>query len=85
MGWDAPEAEYYDDGDQYALEHRKQNPVKDMGHGATCNHCNDAIIADYEKEVPGRNNKSFRYGSSKHGAQWILPKKHGGEIDGLEY
>jgi hypothetical protein len=82
MAWDAPTAEYYE-GDDFSLEHLGQNPVVNLGHGNTCNHCNDAIISDYEKETPGRNTTSFHYGSKKHGAGWILPKKHGGEMDGL--
>jgi hypothetical protein len=72
MGWDAPEAEYYDEGENFAMEHAGGNAGRrDMGHGNTCSHCNDATLNDIKKSV-GRLG-SFKMGLIEH----QLRKKHG--------
>lgn len=79
-GWNAPEPENFEGNEGYESQHFGLEGMRDMGHGPTCNHCNDAIINDYENEIPGRSNKSFNYGAAKHNSKWILPKDSGGEM-----
>jgi hypothetical protein len=78
----APHEEDFEGNPDFEDAHYGIGAFKNMGHGDTCNHCNDAIINDYESEMPGRSNKSFQFGSKNHGATWIHPKKDGGEMEG---
>jgi hypothetical protein len=72
MGWDAPAAEYYDEGENFAGEHAGENSGrKDLGHGNTCSHCNDATLHDMKKSI-GRVG-SFKIGLVEH----KLRKLHG--------
>lgn len=72
MGWDAPPAEYYDEGENYAMEHIGKNAGRrDLGHGNTCSHCNDAVLNDIKKSV-GRLG-AFKMGVVEH----KLRKLHG--------
>ena len=72
MGWDAPSAEYDDEGENFAHEHTGGNADRrNMGHGNTCSHCNDAALHDIKKSV-GRIG-SFKIGMVEH----KLRKLHG--------
>lgn len=72
MGWDAPTAEYYDEGENYAMEHAGKNAGRrDLGHGNTCSHCNDAVLHNISKGV-GRIG-AFKMGVVEH----KLRKLHG--------
>ena len=65
MGWDAPSAEYYDEGENFAHEHTDgMAGVRDMGHGNTCRHCNDARLHSIKKDI-GRIG-SFKMGMVEH-------------------
>lgn len=71
MGWDAPPQEYYDEGENYAMEHVAKAGRRDLGHGNTCSHCNDAVLSDIKKSV-GRIG-AFKMGVVEH----KLRKLHG--------
>jgi hypothetical protein len=65
MGWDAPSAEYYDEGENFAHEHTDgMAGIRDMGHGNTCSHCNDARLHGIKKDI-GRIG-SFKMGMVEH-------------------
>ena len=52
MGWDAPSAEYYDEGENFAHEHTDDMAgIRDMGHGNTCSHCNNARLHSIKKDI----------------------------------
>jgi hypothetical protein len=72
VGYDVPAMEVPDDGHEFAHEHTGGLAgIRNMGHGNTCLHCNDAVLHDMKKSV-GRLG-SFKMGVVEH----QLRKKHG--------
>jgi hypothetical protein len=66
--WSAPEDEYFEGNPDYENEHYGVAGQVDMGHGSSCNHCNDAILKNM-----GERTRSFAIGRLEH----TFMKKYG--------